>query len=79
MHQVDLVTNYLNNENYYYIISLMVLNKIKNNEKLVRMFAKGLFETIMSNKYSFIKNRAILPLHRMFGSTIFTLFKGNLH
>jgi hypothetical protein len=42
------------------------------------MFAKGLFNVIMSKKYSFAKNKAVMPFHRVFALALFTIFKGNL-
>jgi hypothetical protein len=36
-------------------------------------------EIIVSNKYSYKKNKIVMPFHKTLGLIIFTLYKGNLN
>jgi hypothetical protein len=78
MHLVDLVTTFVNDENSYYILCENILIIIKNEQQMLKVFMKGLFDIIMSKKYSFAKNKVVMPFHRVFALALFTIFKGNL-
>lgn len=78
MHEVDLVTRFLNTENCYYNMHSDMLGKVKGNKEIVAAICKGLYQALTEGKYSYRKNKAILPHHRIFALALFTLFKGQL-
>jgi hypothetical protein len=78
MHEVDLVTNYMKAERLYYIVCEWVLRKIENNKQLLILFIRGYLTIITSNQYSFQKNKAVLPFHRVFATGLFAVFCGDL-
>jgi len=55
-----------------------MLKNIKNNRKLLKEIAKGLYNEIKSCKHSYKKNKVILPYHRSLALTIFTLYNGDI-
>lgn len=43
MHQVDLVTTYIKQENLYYVQQSSMIKKISKNSALLRTLAKGIY------------------------------------
>jgi hypothetical protein len=78
IHQVDLVTNYVDNENYYLLVSASMIKKMRQNDMLLRLFCKGLFNGIGSGEYSFTKNKAVLTLHRSFALALYATYHANI-
>ena len=78
MHVVDMVTNEIDEENFYYFMYKAIIRKVRSDQKLLITMTRGFISQLDSGTHHYIKNEVILPYQRILGILIYTLNNGNI-